>query len=624
MSDQVINLTLRYRDGGSANAKRALETVERALAGTSREGKGAAQQAMRVVEQFRNLSNLRPNERVPRWFRSIGTEAAAAATRIEQLTRGIGRAVTAWGQGAAGLAAGRAVLADPIRQGMSYDRQLRNVVNTAYAGQSLDARRASMAQINTGVMAAIRAGGGTRESTLGTLDRLVASNQFSASGALAELPTLNRFGTASATDTDALADIAVRARQTFGLGSTSDTLDMAMRAGQLGGFELRDMAKWLPQQMAAASTLGMRGTGDFAALLAANQASVITAGTRDEAGNNLVNLLAKINSRDTAMDAQRLGVDLSGSLAAARAKGTNPLDAFVNLTDKIAAKDSRYVAARDQARSATGDEQRAAMTSMADLLQGSAIGKIVQDRQALMALVGILGNRESMQGIRSELGNARGTGDAAFALIADSPSYKAELLAAESANSMQTALNNVNPLLGSMAEKTAALMQEFPNFSAAVVGSTTALNALAAAAGVAIGVGAILNKKPPMMPAPGAPQGANGKVWNSLLMTWDDAPKPPASTGSRAFGLAKNLAGAAFALPAAYEIGSQTGTLINEVLNWTTGKVFGEGSTLGTLAYDLKEFIAKAREPVKVVVTVVDGNLVAEVNEKNGREALRK
>lgn len=620
MTDQVINLTLRYRDGGSANAKRALETVERALAGTSREGKGAAQQAARVVEQFRNLGNLRPNDRVPRWFRAIGTEAAAAAGRIDQLARGIGRAVTAWGQGAAGLAAGRAVLADPVRRGMDYDRQLRNVANTAYAGQTLDVRRAGMAQINTGVMAAIRAGGGTREGTLGTLDQLVASGQYDARGAIAELPTLNRFGTGSGADTGALADIAIRARQNFRMGNTSDTLDMAMRAGQLGGFELRDMARWLPQQMAAASTLGMGGASDFAALLAANQAAVTTAGSRDEAGNNMVNLLAKINSQDTARDAQRLGIDLSGSLAAARAKGTNPLDAFVNLTDQIASRDSRYIDARDRARNATGEDQRAAMGSMADLLQGSAIGKIVQDRQALMALVGILGNRDSMQGIRGQVMNARGTGADAFALMAEAPGYKAEVMAANQANAMQDALNKVNPALGAMADKASALIVEFPNLSAAVIATTTALTALAAAAGVAAGVGMLMRggSGAAAAAAAGAAAGTGARVAGTMATTAALAGGMPLTAWGASAGTMATAAGGVLAAGA---VGYGLGSLANMAITDTAvGDAIGEGIARLMAFFGSEE----ARQAVEINVRMENGNLVAEVNEQNARQARRE
>lgn len=620
MTDQVINLTLRYRDGGSANAKRALETVERALAGTSREGKGAAQQAARVVEQFRNLGNLRPNDRVPRWFRAIGTEAAAAAGRIEQLTRGIGRAVTAWGQGAAGLAAGRAVLADPIRQTMDYDRQLRLVTNTAFSGLGMDARRAGMAEINSGVMAAIRARGGTREGTLATFDRLVASGEYKGGAAIGLLPTLNKFTTASGADPTALADIAVRARQTFGLQDVDYTLDQAMRAGEEGGFDLRDMAKWLPSQMAAASALGMKGHADFAALLAANQAAAITAGSRDEAGNNLVNLLAKINSQDTARDALKLGVNLSGSLAAARAKGTNPLDAFVNLTDEIAGRDSRYTSARDRARNAKDEDKRAAMESMADLLQGSAIGKIVQDRQALMALVGILGNRDKMMSIRGEAMNARGTGEAAFALVAESPSYKAELLAAEKANAMQTAMDTINPALGTMAEQTAALIQQFPNLSAAVIAATTALTAMAATIGVAAGAGVLMRggSGAAAAAAAGAAAGTGARVAGTMATTAALAGGMPLTAWGASAGTMATAAGGVLAAGA---VGYGAGTLINEGITGTVvGDAIGEGIARLMAFFGSEE----ARRAVDVNVRVENGNLVAEVNDTNARQARRQ
>jgi hypothetical protein len=288
----------------------------------------------------------------------------------------------------------------------------------------------------------------------------------------------------------------------------------------------------------------------------------------------------------------------------------------VNLTDEIASRDGRYIQARDRARSATGDDQRNAMNSMADLLQGSAIGKIVQDRQALMALVGILGNRQSMQGIRGQLGSAGGTGDAAFALMAESPSYKAELLAAEKANAMQTALDSINPSLGTMAEQTAALIQQFPNLSAAVLATTTALTALAAAAGVAAGVG-LLTKAGGLGRAAGAGAAAAGTAGRLRTLAALAGGMPLAAWG----GSAATFATAAGGVAGAGLLGYGAGTLINEGLNWGASKMAGEDTSLGSLLYD---FLNHAKEPVKVEVTVVDGNIVAAVNEKYIREARRQ
>lgn len=46
---------------------------------------------------------------------------------------------------------------------------------------------------------------------------------------------------------------------------------MAIKAGQAGSFELADMAKYLPEQLANAGNAGMKGLDDFATLLGLNQ-----------------------------------------------------------------------------------------------------------------------------------------------------------------------------------------------------------------------------------------------------------------------------------------------------------------------------------------------------------------
>ncbi|XLV71482.1 phage tail tape measure protein [Ralstonia syzygii subsp. celebesensis] len=127
---------------------------------------------------------------------------------------------------------------------------------------------------------------------------MIASGTVSDTDAMKMLPGIMKAATASNTDANALATIAIRAKQSFRISAEDmpQILSAAMVAGQAGGFELKDMAKWLPQQMAVAGNLGLSGKEGFAKLAAWNQASVITAGTRDEAGNNLRDLLNELNT----------------------------------------------------------------------------------------------------------------------------------------------------------------------------------------------------------------------------------------------------------------------------------------------------------------------------------------
>ncbi len=50
----------------------------------------------------------------------------------------------------------------------------------------------------------------------------------------------------------------------------------------------------------------MRGKDDFVKILALNEAAAITAGSSDEAGNNVFNLLAKLTSHDIETAARAL------------------------------------------------------------------------------------------------------------------------------------------------------------------------------------------------------------------------------------------------------------------------------------------------------------------------------
>lgn len=548
-SQLALGLVLRFADQGSASARTALDSVQRALDGVRQRGTSTADAVSRVWDRLgrggkasrevaaaadaaaRSLDKL-GSGRAAAGVAQITREAAAATQALDKARQAADQAAKAGGpaRGAngrflprgssgvdpqlpgssgaravnlaaigrggmavgAGYMAGQAVLAPPVKKTQDYERSLASLANTGAPDGTLADRRALMQQMDAGIMDAVRKGGGSREGALSTLDNMVASGAYEkVTDAIKDLPTLIKAGSASGADTAELANIAIKARQTMGITDMSGVLAKAMRAGQLGGFELKDMAKWLPQQMAAAKGAGLSGESGLITLLAANQAAVVTAGSKDQAGNNLTNLLTKINSDDTRKDAKKLGIDLTGSLTAAREKGVNGLDAFVNLVEKVVAKDSKYVSLAKKASTATGDDKKAMYDDMANILQGSAIGKLIQDREALMALIGIMQQRKSKESNTEEIrsktaaANEKNSINPAYDLMSGTAGAKAEMLAAEKANAMQQAMDNVNPVLGKMADWLSGMAREYPNFTAAAVASTTALAALAAAAGAA-------------------------------------------------------------------------------------------------------------------------------------------
>jgi hypothetical protein len=427
--------------------------------------------------------------------RNLGDETARThreMSKLQQLTGKLGGLLRGGAAAYAGSLAFSHVVADPLRKAADYDTELRRLANTAYSGKSLGERRAGMASIHAGVVGAIRFGGGTRDQGMSALTTLIGSGAYdSIEEAMAVLPKVMKASTGSGGNAGSLASIAVKARQSMDIkdpDELDDLFDRALAAGDAGGFELRDMDRWLPKQMALARKAGLRGISGMTTLLAANQASFITAGSPDEAGNNLVNLLGKITSPDTARDFAEQGIDLTGSLARANAKGMNSLDAFVGLVDKVVGSDPRFKAAQKAAQSATGSDRASAMDAQVDLLQGSSIGKVIQDREALLALMALMNNREYLTKVTGKIDASKGAIISASDLITEGAGYKFDQRNFESETKQIEAMTDANSAVAKLAEAQIDLYQRYPGFAKALEGTKVAVEALGAAAIAAGGI----------------------------------------------------------------------------------------------------------------------------------------
>lgn len=241
---------------------------------------------------------------------------------------------------------------------------------------------------------------------------------------------------------------------------------------------------WIPQQMALAKTAGMSGLKDFGNLVVANQAAVITAGTKDEAGNNVVNLLEKLNSADTQIKAKKLGIDLTGSLASSREKGVNALDAFVGIVENVMAKDKRYQQNRAKLAKAPEGERKEILESQASLLEGTSIGKLIHDRQALGGLVAYMGQKEYRQQVAAQVFDPKTAVDGNFDLITGTASFKAEQLGNESAIAKQGALAGLNDSIGDASTKLTEYARKYPDLAVAIEATTLGLKAATASLGV--------------------------------------------------------------------------------------------------------------------------------------------
>ncbi|EFL9940964.1 tail length tape measure protein [Escherichia coli] len=403
-----------------------------------------------------------------------------------------GNAVTIGG----GIAAGAAIMAQPVKKQMSYERQLAMMANTAFSDGGLEGRRSGLEQMKSSIRNAVTYGGGTKEDAAETLDALLKDGGISFETASKWLPELMKYATASGASATDLANVMLKGKKTFGFRDEdiSTVLNMAIAAGKEGSFELSDMARWLSSQLGSASAAGMRGKDDFVKILALNEAAAITAGSSDEAGNNVFNLLAKLTSHDIETAAKSIdyngkGIDFSGTLVQAREHGLDPIDALSSLIDKIVASDKRFQELQKKLASARDKgEQTAVYDSMAKLLEGFGVGKLVADQQALKALLAYRNNPEYRKKVEDAINQQRTlpegqrAGDVDFNFISGLNDFKTEQAKNTLEFSQMDGVKKLADASGTVADAITWAGKEFPGLTTSVVTATTAIKAMTAAA----------------------------------------------------------------------------------------------------------------------------------------------
>lgn len=543
MANMDVSLTLKAKDYASGVVKSVENSVSKSTKNIENQAQRSATTQQRAVRQtaqvteqsYRQIQQAARNREMlgVRSERSIQNEinrtraaydnlkrsgiasgreldraAVATKRRIAELNAEMGKVSMGQrlgniGRGIAGLAAGATaagmVLAQPMKKQMDYDRSLAMTANTAFAERDVAGRIAGKAELNRAVKSAVEIGGGTKEDALGALDTMLASGAVKADTAMKLLPTLQKGATATGASTDDLAKIAISAMQQFDISEDKigEVLDKAVAAGQAGNFELADMARWLPKQMASGKSAGLSGMSGFEALLVGNQQARVTAGTSDEAGNNFANLLAKLTSKETnerfknlkikGKDGKEHGVDFIASMEAQKKKGKNSIEAFMSIMDQVIGQDDKYRELQKKLKGAKKEDQAKLLGEMANLVEGTAIGQVISDREALMALLGIRNNVSLGKEVKESLDKSEGAVDTSHAVIKDTNSYKVEDAKNNVDFAQMEGMKGFNDALGDVSVKIAEYAKSYPDLTGKIVTAGTMVAALSAAAITAAG-----------------------------------------------------------------------------------------------------------------------------------------
>lgn len=249
------------------------------------------------------------------------------------------------------------------------------------------------------------------QSTAAAMKKLVETGMMRET-ATAMMPLMAMTATATRTDTGDAARMA-RSFELIEVREMALAFNQAAKAGKLGSFELRDMAKSFPALGGFMKELGIVGNDAVVSMAARMQIATRTAASNDEAANNFKNFLTKLTSTDTIKDFKKQGVDLIPSLQAAARKGMDPIAAGVELvmqhvTQKAPAaaaelrRAAKEVAAiQDPGQRAAELERRQGMIKK--LGDRAGIGDLFQDMQAVSYLLAELQGKDALHAMLAEV-----------------------------------------------------------------------------------------------------------------------------------------------------------------------------------------------------------------------------
>lgn len=325
---------------------------------------------------------------------------------------------------AVGAAAAAVVVARPTMQAADYEKKVTDIADTFAWDKDVAGRNMTKAEVEKSIDAANIPGGTKREELADALGMLAGAGQVSKQQSLEILPDLSKTAFALSTLPSDIAQYT-NASTSFGVTDMPLAYDQLLRSGQLGGYEAKAVARYIPQQQALAQQVGYSGQEGNVQLLAMNQAVRRVSGNEEEAGRNVINLLQKLSSRELKDRLEDLIIPEAGDglptkkmqkgsgktakmvdvfdwtkyIQMEREKGVYPAEAMAKLIDAQLSKNPDYMALKKRlAESKTKDEYNRTLSDMNNQATGSMFGDFFTDRQALLGAIGYANARGPQTG----------------------------------------------------------------------------------------------------------------------------------------------------------------------------------------------------------------------------------
>ena len=257
--------------------------------------------------------------------------------------------------------------------------------------------------------------------------------------------------------------------------------------GQAGSFEASDMARWFPQLLASMQKQGITGMDAVTQLGAMLQVQMKTAGTSDEAANNLKNWMEKIGSREVVDAYSKAGIDYQGSLNTGIQGGMSTLEASFGLAKRyIEATDPKKAAKMAEATAQISKEANPekAKAMLSSLEQALRTGDIFADMQVKSALTAYVQNKALYEQLKNEASGASGILDKNLSERRDTSSQKwAETIQAGN-DAMRSVGDAIRPVTDALASGLTTVVKGITKLSDESPKLVMGLTALATGASV--------------------------------------------------------------------------------------------------------------------------------------------
>ena len=561
-------------------------------------------------------------------FREQAQAAERMRTTVRQLTNEMGHLTAAQhrynavrlGAGAVGAVGGGVIGAGlmmraPVTNAIELERHLADISNTAFPEYDTKGRLMGIKRLAEVVHKTVRDSGIKLDGAVTILDAMTASGMDIEK-------VIDNLSLAATTVVANRADPAMVASSISKLYSTHivsndaesrTAQNMMVGAGQAGSNEYRDLVKALPEQLAEGSSSGLVGLKGLRRILIMDEASMLTAGTPDQANINVKNLLSKLNSHDTAKHFEKMGRgDLSKYLMLRATQGADSVEALVDVIKDELKRDKNLKQAISKLNKSKKGDKEGIVESLNNIGIGKVISALVPDLQARGSLYSLL-NDEVVNKITANIDRNRvpynGANERNYEVIRETSSFKIDRGMNNIDESQKKLLDeNVTPNINKAADKVNGWTENHPTASKYLSAVPWALGAIGGSSfGMGMMGGLAARYAPSIIGAVRPGIVANTGVAISRAAELFSATStrisallarsPALTAASTRFAPYMPTAGSLFALPSLMYAGQQASSLLNSSADRAISALHDKETTLGDA---IRELISHKPEPVEV------------------------